>query len=237
MPFDVNKYKLEEEKEEKQEEKDNDYDNIFTMLLKIFTLKIRSKEEAVNASNTLVEYNTRILSLIFGYDFVYNLITGKEPYWGYIIIIFIGILTYCFYKWKSRIATIIYFLLLILFFLSLITMLIENSFKSQWIYEALFIIPMFSISWKMLKSSFLIHKKEENITQNVIENKPSNLNLKNGFKRILLALGYLLFIFIGLIIGFSTSSLAAIIGAIIGFFVFKYTLIGINWIIEGFKND
>lgn len=63
------------------------------------------------------------------------------------------------------------------------------------------------------------------------------INYKKGFTRIGLALGYIIFSLIGLIIGSGSSFIMGVIGAILGFFLFKGMLIGINWIIKGFKND
>ena len=65
----------------------------------------------------------------------------------------------------------------------------------------------------------------------------TEVNYKNGFKRIALAMGYLMFILIGMVIGGDTSFFAGVIGAIVGFFTFKYSIIGTKWIIDGFKND
>lgn len=63
----------------------------------------------------------------------------------------------------------------------------------------------------------------------------NKIDYKKGFKRVLLALGYLLFILIGLAAGLETSFFASIIGAFIGFFAFKYLIIGFKWVIDGFK--
>lgn len=64
------------------------------------------------------------------------------------------------------------------------------------------------------------------------------MNIKKGIGRIFLAIGYLLFILLGLAIASNEGNyLITIIGGIVGFFVFKGLILGLQWIINGFKND
>lgn len=63
------------------------------------------------------------------------------------------------------------------------------------------------------------------------------MNIKEGIKRIFLAFGYLFFALIGWGIAENEGSfIITIIGIVLGFYTFKGLLIGINWIIAGFKN-
>lgn len=62
------------------------------------------------------------------------------------------------------------------------------------------------------------------------------MNIKEGFKRIFLALGYALFS----LLGFATTSIEDIyiirvFGFILGFYAFKGLCYCIKWIIAGFK--
>lgn len=62
------------------------------------------------------------------------------------------------------------------------------------------------------------------------------MNIKEGLKRIFLSFGYLFFMFCGFL---STTNegnyIISLFGFVVGFYVFKGLLCGINWIIEGFK--
>lgn len=70
--------------------------------------------------------------------------------------------------------------------------------------------------------------------------------MSQGWKRILLSIGYTIFCILGMFVGGACSSnsdnglfnlIAIIIGFIAGFKLFEFIIKGINWIKEGFKSD
>ena len=63
------------------------------------------------------------------------------------------------------------------------------------------------------------------------------MDLKEGMKRIFLAIGYLIFILLGYIATLEENIYTVIFGCAAGFFAFKGILFGINWIIAGFKEN
>lgn len=62
------------------------------------------------------------------------------------------------------------------------------------------------------------------------------MNIKEGIKRIFLAMGYMFFALCGwLSAGNEGNYILSVFGIILGFYTFKGLLYGINWIVEGFK--
>ena len=61
------------------------------------------------------------------------------------------------------------------------------------------------------------------------------MNYKEGFKRIFIAFGYLFFTFCGWASTNEEDYIIRVFGLIVGFYIFKGLLYGINWIKEGFK--
>ena len=62
------------------------------------------------------------------------------------------------------------------------------------------------------------------------------MNIKEGFKRIFIAIGYLFFsLVMGNIASSENNFIIAMFGYVIGFYMFKGLCYGINWIIAGFK--
>jgi len=62
------------------------------------------------------------------------------------------------------------------------------------------------------------------------------MNIKEGLKRISISIGYIIFALIGGGIASNEGNfLTTLLGYIIGFYAFKGLLLGINWIVEGFK--
>jgi len=139
-------------------EQNEQYECLGSQIFKIFGVNISNKEDAIESIDFLVEYCASILGILFAGNIV-ELLFGHIPFFGIIPILFFGFLTFCFKKWKSRIATTIFFVILLLLSLSAISLILNNEFKGIWKYEILFMIPLLIVSWKMLRSSFLIHKK------------------------------------------------------------------------------
>lgn len=149
-------------------------------------------------------------------------------------------------------ASLNYFVISILFLFIFKNRLFDITLsekKSWWISSIMYIVLNITAFFNMIiyyiigiPFGFLLlllpsklEIEENKKTESDKENK--TINYKNGFTRIFLAIGYLLFILIGLLIGSNHSFFAAIIGSTLGFFIFKYLLISIKWIIKGFKNE
>lgn len=146
---------------EEKEDKFEHYECLGSKICKIFGVKINTKEDAIKSADYLVEYSTYILGILFAGNVV-EILFGHTPYFGIVSILFFGFLTFCFNKWHSRIATMIYFMFLLVVILDLSILIHIKEFHSIWKYEAILVIPLCIVSWKMLRSSFLIHKKDGN---------------------------------------------------------------------------
>lgn len=62
------------------------------------------------------------------------------------------------------------------------------------------------------------------------------MNIKEGIKRIFLAIGYIFFALCGLITTNGQDDyIISVFGVVLGFYTFKGLLFGISWVLEGFK--
>lgn len=155
MTFNIDKYAP----EKKSSEEINSQPNSWAQkIIKIFSIKFNSKEEAIEQINELLLEATNLLVFIFSFELGYAILAGK-PFFGFIALLVYGILLFFIKKFNSRIAAILFMLQNILLFLLFIFIVINGDLQNICKFEIIFLFILFVLSWKFIKATFLIHKK------------------------------------------------------------------------------